>query len=155
MTDILLLHGPNLNLLGQREPDIYGHTTLADVNVRLVEYAAQAGLKLDYLQSNWEGALIDRIHQAFADGTRFILINPAALTHTSIGLRDALLGTKIPFIEVHLSNVHAREPFRHHSYLADQAVGVIAGLGVDGYYFALMAAISRLQQQGFITRQGH
>ena len=155
MTDILLLHGPNLNLLGQREPDIYGHTTLADVNVRLVEYAAQAGLKLDYLQSNWEGALIDRIHQAFADGTRFILINPAALTHTSIGLRDALLGTKIPFIEVHLSNVHTREPFRHHSYLADQAVGVIAGLGVDGYYFALMAAISRLQQQGFITRQGH
>ena len=155
MTDILLLHGPNLNLLGQREPDIYGHTTLADVNLRLVDYAAQAGLQLDHLQSNWEGALIDRIHQALTDGTRFILINPAALTHTSIGLRDALLGTKIPFIEVHLSNVHAREPFRHHSYLADQAVGVIAGLGVDGYYFALMAAISRLQQQGFITRQGH
>ncbi len=150
MTDILLLHGPNLNLLGQREPEIYGRTTLHDVNLRLVEHAAQAGLQLDYLQSNWEGALIDRIHQALTDGTQFIVINPAALTHTSIGLRDALLGTKIPFIEVHLSNVHAREPFRHHSYLADQAVGVIAGLGVDGYYFALMAAISRLQHNGFI-----
>lgn len=153
MTDILLLHGPNLNLLGQREPEIYGHTTLAEVNLRLVEHAAQAGLKLDHLQSNWEGALIDRIHQAFAEQTRFIIINPAALTHTSIGLRDALLGTKIPFIEVHLSNVHAREPFRHHSYLADQAVGVIAGLGVDGYTFALMAAINRLQQQGLLAHQ--
>ncbi|MEC7120016.1 MAG: type II 3-dehydroquinate dehydratase [Pseudomonadota bacterium] len=144
MTDILVLHGPNLNLLGQREPHLYGHTTLADIHAELTRQAQQAGLTLAYLQSNWEGALIDRIHQAFAEGTRFIIINPAAFTHTSVGLRDALLATKIPFIEVHLSNVHAREAFRHHSYLADQAVGVIAGLGAAGYRYALMTAIDRL-----------
>lgn len=146
MVDILVLHGPNLNLLGQREPNVYGHTTLDDINQQLLDQATQAGYQLQTLQSNWEGALIDRIHAAMNDGTRMIIINPAALTHTSVGLRDALLGTALPFIEVHLSNVHAREPFRHHSYLSDKAVGVICGLGAAGYSYALQAAISRLSQ---------
>jgi 3-dehydroquinate dehydratase-2 len=144
MVDILVLHGPNLNLLGQREPHLYGHTTLADINSQLVAQAEQSGYQLQTLQSNWEGALIDRIHQAMTDGTRMVIINPAALTHTSVGLRDALLGTALPFIEVHLSNVHAREAFRHHSYLSDKAIGVICGLGAAGYGYALQAAISRL-----------
>jgi 3-dehydroquinate dehydratase-2 len=144
MVDILVLHGPNLNLLGQREPHLYGHTTLADINRQLTEQAQQAGYQLQTLQSNWEGALIDRIHTAMTDGTRMIIINPAALTHTSVGLRDALLGTALPFIEVHLSNVHARETFRHHSYLSDKAIGVICGLGAAGYQYALQAVIARL-----------
>lgn len=144
-TDILVLHGPNLNLLGQREPEIYGSTTLADINQKLVNQANQAGFQLDSFQSNWEGALVDRIQQAYTEQTRFILINPAALTHTSVALRDALLGVAIPFIEVHLSNVHAREAFRHHSYLSDKAQAVICGLGADGYYFALSHVINRLR----------
>lgn len=142
--DILVLHGPNLNLLGQREPAIYGHATLDDINQSLSKYAAQHGRTLEAFQSNWEGALVDRIHQAFKDGTQFILINPGALTHTSVALRDALLGVAIPFIEVHLSNVHARESFRHHSYLSDKAVGVICGLGANGYQFALEYALKQL-----------
>lgn len=136
-TDILVLHGPNLNLLGQREPEIYGHQTLDDINQKLVNLANQAGLSLDFFQSNWEGALVDRIQQAFKDRTRYIIINPAALTHTSVAIRDALLGVAIPFIEVHLSNVHAREAFRHHSYLSDKARAVICGLGAEGYVAAL------------------
>jgi 3-dehydroquinate dehydratase-2 len=144
MARILLLNGPNLNLLGTREPDIYGRTTLADIAARLTELAATAGHELDSFQSNAEHALVERVHQAASDGVSYILINPAAFTHTSVALRDALLGVKIPFIEVHLSNVHAREPFRQHSYLSDIAHGVIAGFGAQGYEFALQAAISRL-----------
>jgi 3-dehydroquinate dehydratase-2 len=143
-TDILVIHGPNLNLLGQREPAIYGHATLNDINTHLTQIAQQANTTLDTFQSNWEGAIVDRIHQAFADQTRFIIINPAALTHTSVALRDALLGVAIPFIEVHLSNVHARESFRHHSYLSDKAQGVICGFGADGYRFALEHALKTL-----------
>ena len=146
--DILVLHGPNLNLLGEREPEIYGKTTLADINEQLSNQAAQAGFVLDHFQSNWEGALVDRIHQAFNDKTRFVIINPAALTHTSVALRDALLGVMIPFIEVHLSNVHAREAFRHHSYLSDRAKAVICGLGADGYYYALQHVLSTLNHKG-------
>lgn len=142
--DILVIHGPNLNLLGQREPEIYGHLTLNDINQTLTHHAEQASFKLDTFQSNWEGAIVDRIHQAFADKTRFIIINPAALTHTSVALRDALLSVMIPFIEVHLSNVHARESFRHHSFLSDKAKGVICGLGADGYHFALTHALKLL-----------
>ncbi len=142
--DILVLHGPNLNLLGEREPEIYGRTTLADINQKLIQQAKKAGVVLDDFQSNWEGALVDRIQQAYFDKTRFIIINPAALTHTSVALRDALLGVMIPFIEVHLSNVHAREAFRHHSYLSDKAKAVICGLGADGYYFALEHALNSL-----------
>ena len=142
--DILVIHGPNLNLLGQREPDIYGHATLNDINQSLILSAKNASFVLDTFQSNWEGAIVDRIHQAFADKTRFIIINPAAFTHTSVALRDALLSVMIPFIEVHLSNVHAREAFRHHSFLSDKAKGVICGLGADGYHFALSHAITLL-----------
>jgi 3-dehydroquinate dehydratase-2 len=140
MPSVLILNGPNLNLLGQREPEIYGTETLGDVERRLRSIADQHGLDFDFFQSNAEHELIERIHAAFAANTDFIVINPAAFTHTSVALRDAFLGTKIPFIEVHLSNVHAREPFRRHSYLADIARGVISGLGVQGYEFALAAA---------------
>lgn len=143
-TRILVIHGPNLNLLGQREPQLYGKTTLDDINQRLTTLAHQAGIGLECFQSNWEGAVIDRIHQAFQQGIEFIIINPAALTHTSVGVRDALLGVNIPFIEVHLSNVHAREAFRHHSYLSDKAVGVICGLGAAGYEYALNYALQQL-----------
>lgn len=146
--DILVIHGPNLNLLGQREPEIYGHLTLADINQALIGQAQTAGLALDSFQSNWEGAIVDRIHQAFADKTRFIIINPAALTHTSVALRDALLSVMIPFIEVHLSNVHARESFRHHSYLSDKASGIICGLGAEGYHYALAYALKLLASPG-------
>ncbi|WP_413736816.1 type II 3-dehydroquinate dehydratase [Sodalis sp. RH21] len=140
---ILLLNGPNLNLLGTREPDKYGHTTLADI-IKSLEIQAQAlDVTLSHLQSNAEHVLIDRIHQARGN-TDFIVINPAAFTHTSVALRDALLAVNIPFIEIHLSNVHAREPFRHHSYLSDIAVGVICGLGADGYNFAFQTAVKRL-----------
>jgi 3-dehydroquinate dehydratase-2 len=141
---ILLLHGPNLNLLGEREPHVYGSSTLADIDRQLLEQAQAAGHELVSLQSNAEHALIDRIHQARTDGTAMILINPGAFTHTSVALRDALAGVAIPFIELHLSNVHAREPFRRHSYLADIAVGVICGFGKDSYRLALDAAIARL-----------
>ncbi len=146
MAHILVLNGPNLNLLGTREPGIYGSTTLADIEASIVTQATALGHSAECFQSNAEAALIDRIHQAPAQGTGFIIINPAAFTHTSVALRDALLGVGIPFIEVHLSNVHAREPFRQHSYLSDKAVGVICGLGAEGYRFALEAAHSRLLQ---------
>ncbi|WP_319782025.1 type II 3-dehydroquinate dehydratase [Oceanisphaera sp. IT1-181] len=136
---ILLLNGPNLNLLGQREPGIYGQNSLDDIVESLSQRAAAQNIALSHLQSNAEHQLIDAIHQAYGQQD-FIIINPAAFTHTSVAIRDALLGVNIPFIEVHLSNVHAREPFRHHSYLADKAVGVICGLGSDGYEFALEAA---------------
>ncbi|WP_454764983.1 type II 3-dehydroquinate dehydratase [Cupriavidus campinensis] len=142
---VLVLHGPNLNLLGTREPQTYGHTTLADINDALARRAAGAGLDLDTFQSNHEGALVDRIQAARGDGVDFILINPAAYTHTSVALRDALAAVAIPFIEVHLSNVHRREPFRHHSYLSDQAVGVICGLGWQGYLLALDYVVAQAQ----------
>ena len=142
---ILLLNGPNLNMLGTREPDKYGHQTLAEIVNTLEAQATDLGVKLSHLQSNAEYALIDRIHQA-KDNVDFILINPAAFTHTSVALRDALLAVDIPFIEIHLSNVHAREPFRHHSYFSDKAVGVICGLGADGYSYALQTAVKRLSK---------
>ena len=145
MATILVLHGPNLNLLGTREPDVYGTTTLDDINQLLTGQALSAGHHLQHLQSNAEYELIERIHDAAHQGIDFIIFNPAAFTHTSIALRDALLGVGIPFIEVHLSNVHSREAFRHHSYFSDIAVGVICGLGTAGYEYALQAAISRLE----------
>jgi 3-dehydroquinate dehydratase-2 len=138
---ILVLHGPNLNLLGTREPDVYGRATLAQLDADLLQFAAERGAQLRSFQSNHEGALIDRVHAARDDGTQFIVINPGAFTHTSVALRDALAGVAIPFVEVHLSNVHRREPFRHHSYFSDLAVGVIVGLGVSGYRLALEYAI--------------
>ncbi len=142
MSRILVLNGPNLNLLGSREPGLYGQDSLATIESRLTALAD--GQQLQFFQSNAESALIDRIHQAGTEGVDFILINPAALTHTSVALRDALLGVAIPFIEVHISNVFAREPFRHRSYLSDVAVGVISGLGSHGYELALAAALRRL-----------
>lgn len=144
MAKILVLHGPNLNLLGAREPEIYGHQTLADINQQLAERAQDAGHEMAWFQSNAEHELIGRIQQARDDRTALILFNPAAFTHTSIALRDALLAVAIPFIEVHLSNVHARESFRHLSYLSGVAVGVICGFGGDSYRLALEAAIHRL-----------
>ncbi|ABC32654.1 chorismate mutase, putative [Hahella chejuensis KCTC 2396] len=144
MASILVLHGPNLNLLGTREPEIYGAETLDDINFRLTETARQAGHHLLTLQSNAEYELIDRIHEAKKEGVDFIIINPAAFTHTSVALRDALLGVGIPFIETHLSNVHAREAFRHHSYFSDVAVGVICGFGSQSYELALQAAFSKI-----------
>jgi 3-dehydroquinate dehydratase-2 len=142
---LLVLHGPNLNLLGTREPEIYGLDTLADINRRLARRAKAAGVSLATFQSNHEGALVDRIHAALGEGVAFIVINPAGLTHTSVALRDALCGTAIPFVEVHLSNVHAREPWRHHSFLSDKAVGVIAGLGALSYELAVEYACQRLK----------
>ncbi len=139
---ILLLNGPNLNLLGTREPHIYGATTLPQIEAELVQLAANAGAMLHALQSNHEGVLIDRIHAARTDGTEFIIINPGGLTHTSVALRDALAGAARPFIELHISNVHQREAFRHHSFLSAIAVGVICGLGVNGYRLALQHALS-------------
>ncbi|RNE67597.1 type II 3-dehydroquinate dehydratase [Vibrio cholerae] len=141
---ILVLNGPNLNLLGLREPTHYGSQTLEQIVSTLRDQAQKADIELEHLQSNREYELIEAIHQAFGK-VDFIIINPAAFTHTSVALRDALLGVAIPFIEVHLSNVHAREPFRHHSYLSDKAQGVICGLGAQGYEFALSAAIRALQ----------
>jgi len=146
MATILVLHGPNLNLLGEREPAIYGNTTLADINRQLNDVATARGHHLLSLQSNAEYELVERIHDARHEGVNFILINPAAFTHTSVALRDALAGVAIPFIEVHLSNTHSREPFRHHSYFSDLAVGVICGLGAHGYELALLAALQRLEQ---------
>jgi 3-dehydroquinate dehydratase-2 len=147
MADILVLNGPNLNLLGTREPEIYGNDTLDDINQRLQRQAKTAGLSLDSFQSNDESALLDQIHAAPANKTRFILINAAALTHTSVALRDALCGVNIPFIEVHISNVFTREEFRHHSFLSDVAVGVITGMGVQGYELALDVAIRKLTEK--------
>ena len=144
MAQLLLLHGPNLNLLGSREPEVYGHDTLASIDAELQARAAEAGHRLDSLQSNAEHVLVDRIQAARADGTAFILINPAAFTHTSVALRDALAAVAIPFIEIHLSNPHSREPFRQHSYFSDKAVGVICGFGADSYRYALDAALRRL-----------
>ena len=139
--NILILHGPNLNLLGSREPEHYGMATLQDIDQRLTARAKQAGVNLATYQSNIEGELVDRIQQARHDGVDFIIINPAAFTHTSIAMRDALVAVKIPFIEVHLSNVFAREKFRHHSYFTDLAVGIISGLGSRGYELALEYAL--------------
>ena len=144
MARLLVLHGPNLNLLGQREPAVYGRTTLAEIDADLAAIARESGHDLASFQSNSEGALIDRIHAAAKEGTAFIVINPGALTHTSVALRDALAAVAIPFVEVHLSNVHAREPFRHKSYIADLAVGVITGFGADSYRLGLAAALRRL-----------
>ena len=144
MAKLLLLHGPNLNLLGSREPEVYGHATLAEIDGDLAQRAAAAGHQLESLQSNGELALIDRVQAAGRDGTAFILINPAAFTHTSVALRDALAAVAIPFIEIHLSNPHAREPFRHDSFFSDLAVGTVAGFGADSYRYALAAAIARL-----------
>jgi len=142
---VLVLHGPNLNLLGTREPEHYGRSTLADINRALAVRAESAGLALEAFQSNHEGALIERVHAAGAQGVRFIIINPAGYTHTSVALRDALAAVAIPFIEVHLSNVFAREAFRHHSYFSDLAVGVISGLGSEGYLLALEYVLNRLE----------
>lgn len=144
MPKILVLHGPNLNLLGVREPAVYGRETLADINASLQARAQGAGHDIAWFQSNAEHELVSRVHQARDEGTAWILINPAAFTHTSVSLRDALAGVAIPFIEIHLSNPHAREPFRHHSYLSDIASGVICGFGGDSYRLALEAALIRL-----------
>lgn len=138
---LLLLNGPNLNLLGSREPEVYGTTTLSDIEQAAVAQAKQAGAALEVFQSNHEGALIDRIHAAKTDGVDFIVINPGGLTHTSVALRDAFSSVSIPFVEVHISNVHGRESFRHHSYLSGIARGVICGLGTDGYRFAIDFAL--------------
>lgn len=146
MAKILVLHGPNLNLLGTREPDIYGAETLKDIDQRLAARAGSAGHDLESVQSNAEHELVDAVQRAGAEGVRFIVINPAAFTHTSVALRDALLAVGIPFIEVHLSNVHAREGFRHHSYFSDIAQGIVAGLGAKGYEYALSAAVARLAE---------
>lgn len=144
MAKLLLLHGPNLNLLGTREPEVYGRTTLAEIDADLSARAQAAGHELETLQSNAEHVLVERVQAARLDGTAFILINPAAFTHTSVALRDALAAVALPFIEIHLSNPHAREPFRQHSYFSDKAVGVICGFGADSYRYALDAALKRL-----------
>ena len=144
MAGVLVLHGPNLNLLGKREPEIYGSETLDEINYRLQTEAERAGTDLMCLQSNGEQELVEAIHQAKADGTKFIIINPAAFTQTSVAIRDALSAVDIPCIEVHISNVHAREPFRHHSYISDIAEAVISGLGSFGYDCALAAALQSL-----------
>ena len=144
MATILVLNGPNLNLLGTREPDHYGQVTLDGIAQNMKDQAEAAGHQIDFRQSNAEHELVDWVHQAKQDGVAFVIINPAAFTHTSVALRDALLGTELPFIEVHLSNIHAREPFRAHSYFSDKAAGVIFGLGAQGYELALQAAMARL-----------
>ena len=140
-----VIHGPNLNLLGEREPGVYGTTTLAQIDAELAKVAKAHGHRLESFQSNHEGALVDRIQSARGAGVDFIVINPAAFTHTSVALRDALAAAGVPFIEVHLSNIHRREPFRHHSYLSDLAAGVIVGLGPIGYRLAVQAAIESLR----------
>lgn len=147
MAKVLVLHGPNLNLLGEREPEVYGRTTLAQIDADLAAIAQASGYELTAFQSNAEDQLIDRVQHARTDGTAIILINPAGFTHTSVALRDAFAAVAIPFIEVHLSNVHAREPFRRHSYFSDLAIGVVAGFGADSYKFALQAAIAWLARQ--------
>ncbi len=146
MATILTLHGPNLNLLGKREPGIYGSTTLADINLGLEQLARERGHHLLHMQSNAEYELVERVQDARQEGVNFILINPAAFTHTSVALRDALSAVDIPFIEIHLSNIHAREEFRHISYFSDLARGVICGLGAQGYELGLLAALQQLEQ---------
>jgi 3-dehydroquinate dehydratase-2 len=146
MPRILVLHGPNLNLLGRREPDVYGRTTLADIHATMEARAHAAGVQIESFQSNSEGELIDRIQAAAAENIEFIIINPAGYTHSSVALRDALAAVAIPFIEVHLSNIHAREEFRHHSFFSAIAVGVICGLGSQGYELALDAALARIRR---------
>jgi 3-dehydroquinate dehydratase-2 len=141
--NVLVLHGPNLNLLGTREPAVYGSVTLPDIDRELTQIAKEAGSSVQSLQSNHEGVLIDRVQAARTDGTDFIVINPGAFTHTSVALRDAFAAVAIPFVEVHLSNIHRREPFRHHSYFSDLAEGVIVGLGAQGYSLALKFALAR------------
>ena len=143
---ILVLHGPNLNLLGTREPDVYGRTTLADIHSAMDARARAAGVIVESFQSNHEGQLIDRIQAAAAEAVDYIIINPAGYTHTSVALRDALAAVAIPYVEVHLSNIHAREAFRHHSYFSDRAIGVICGLGAYGYMAALEFALTQLRK---------
>ena len=145
--DVLVINGPNLNTLGTREPEVYGSTTLAVIEAGLVAQGAAAGLDVDTFQSNHEGAIVDRLHAARTDGTRFVIINPGAFTHTSVAIRDAFAAVEIPFCEVHISNVHAREEFRRHSYLADLAVGVLTGFGAFGYTMALEFVIDQLKGQ--------
>lgn len=146
MAHIRVLHGPNLNLLGKREPEVYGFDTLADINLRLDTLAAASGASVSFLQSNAEHELVDSIQAGVDDKVEFFIINPAAFTHTSVAIRDAFAGVGIPFIEIHLSNVYAREAFRQHSYLSDIASGVIVGLGAKGYELAMQAAISMLKK---------
>jgi len=148
MADILILNGPNLNLLGTREPDHYGRDTLESINARLTVQAKAGGVGIEFFQSNAEHELVARVQKAMQDKVAFIVINPAGFTHTSVALRDALAATGIPFIEVHLSNIHAREAFRKHSYFSDLARGVISGLGATGYELALQAAIQMIKAQG-------
>lgn len=148
MANLLILHGPNLNLLGEREPEHYGRMTLAEIDARLHDIAQAAGHSVRCTQSNAEHELVDAVQQAARDDVKYIIVNPAAFTHTSVALRDALAASDIPFTEVHLSNVHARESFRGHSYFSDLAVGVICGLGPKGYELALAAAIERLNSDG-------
>ncbi|MCU7930010.1 MAG: type II 3-dehydroquinate dehydratase [Candidatus Thiodiazotropha sp. (ex Codakia rugifera)] len=147
MATILVLNGPNLNLLGTREPNHYGQETLETIGQRLVTQGQELGYEIDFRQSNAEHELLSWVHEANQSGVSFIIVNPAAFTHTSVALRDALLGTAIPYIEVHLSNVHAREEFRKHSFFSDKAEGVITGLGAQGYELALQAAVARLNKQ--------
>ncbi len=147
MAQILVLNGPNLNLLGTREPHIYGSETLADIEQKLKSHAKNTGITLEFHQNNAEHEIVELIHKAKTDQVQFIIINPAAFTHTSVAIRDAFLGVEIPFIELHLSNTHAREEFRQQSWLSDIAVGIIAGLGPQGYELALQAAISRLNNK--------
>jgi len=155
MAKLLVLHGPNLNLLGTREPEVYGRTTLAQIDAMLRARADAAGHALESLQSNAEHVLVERVQAARHDGTAAILLNPAAFTHTSVALRDALAAVALPFVEVHLSNPHAREPFRHTSYFSDLAVGVVAGFGADSYRFALEALLERLAAAGTPVRLSH
>jgi 3-dehydroquinate dehydratase-2 len=147
MPDVLVLNGPNLNLLGKREPQVYGHIGLDEINQRLLAMARAANRSIAFFQSNAEHTLVERVQAAMQEGVRYIVLNPAALTHTSVALRDALAASAIPFIEVHLSNVHAREPFRQHSYFSDIAAGVITGLGALGYELALQAALQKLSEK--------
>ncbi len=142
--NLLLINGPNLNLLGTREPEVYGATSLAEIEKAAVAQAQETGATLTHFQSNHEGELIDRIHAARGEGIDAIVINPGGFTHTSVALRDALAGVAIPFVEVHISNIHKRESFRHHSYLSDIATGVVCGLGVDGYRYAIAFALNKL-----------
>ena len=153
MTKLLVLHGPNLNLLGSREPEVYGRTTLAEIDASLAAQAAGAGHRFESLQSNAEHELVDRVQAARGDGTAFLLINPAAFTHTSVALRDALAAVALPFIEIHLSNPHTREAFRHHSYFSDLATGVVCGFGADSYRYAMDAAIKKLRETGAGRRE--
>ncbi len=142
--NLLLINGPNLNLLGTREPEVYGATTLAEIEKAAVAQVQEMGATLAHFQSNHEGELLDRIHAARGEGVDAIVINPGGFTHTSVALRDALAGVAIPFVEVHISNIHKRESFRHHSYLSDIATGVVCGLGVDGYRYAIAFALNKL-----------